>query len=177
MLCLRQFGLLDHSNELDFLGCDMLERFPSWSVKENMSLGTESTGQGVGLCHDSERLVCFRTILPVDKDIVRGTFATAFGRIKRPLVIADGFERPCCRVGPMEFLVVLILDDVAELIVRDDLIKHPIRHFDQEFNMLVIGSVVIFNLAGNRSAELTTIRHVANESEAKEFIRTEVGAI
>jgi hypothetical protein len=65
----------------------------------------------------------------VDKDVV--TFAMAAGRIKRPLVIVDGFERPCCSVGLMEFLVVLILDDVAELIEGDDFIKLPIRPFDQ----------------------------------------------
>jgi hypothetical protein len=40
------FGLLDHLSELDFLGCKMLEHFPPWSVKEVMSFGMESTGQG-----------------------------------------------------------------------------------------------------------------------------------
>ena len=59
----------------------------------------------------------------------------------------DGFERPCCQVRLIWFLVVPVLDDAAELIVSDDFVKLPISHFDEESNPLVIGSAVILNLS------------------------------
>ena len=89
-------------------------------------------------------------------------------------MIIDGFERPSRRVSFVEFLVVLILYDIAGFIVSNDLVELPIRHFDQEFNLLVIDSIIIANLSCNQGSKLTTVRHVANEGKAKEFIRTEM---
>jgi hypothetical protein len=69
---------------------------------------------------------------------------------------------------------VLFFDDIAEFIVGDDFVKLAIRHFDKEFDPLVIGSVVIDNLACHSSAECSTIIHVSDEGETKKFVRTEV---
>lgn len=65
----------------------------------------------------------------MNKHVARGICVTFVGRIERALVIADGFQRPCRRVRFVEFLVVLIFDDVAEFIASDC----PIGHLNQEF--------------------------------------------
>jgi hypothetical protein len=49
-----------------------------------------------------------------------------------------------------------------------------VRHFNQEFDLLMVGSVVIFDFAGNGSAKLPSIGHVADEGEAEKFIWAKV---
>lgn len=98
------------------------------------------------------------------------------GRIERALVIVDSFRRPCCRVGLVDFLVVQILNAVADFIMSNCLIKLPIRHSNQEFDVLVIGSVIIFNFLATEAQKAQQSGIVMNESEANEkFIRAEAG--
>jgi hypothetical protein len=86
-----------------------------------------------------------------------------------------GLESPV-HVRIIEFTVVLILNDIAELVVSDDFIKLSFRsNFNQETDLLVISSVIIPDLSRYRCTMLAAIRHITNESEAKEFIRTEMG--
>ena len=57
-------------------------------------------------------------------------------RSERALVLIDGFERPCCQVGLIQFLIAMVLDDAADFIIGDDLVKLPSgRDFDQEPNL------------------------------------------
>jgi hypothetical protein len=61
----------------------------------------------------------------------------------------------------------LIFNDAAKLIVSHNFIELPIGYFNQEFNLLVVGSIIIPDLACNQGTEHAPIRHVVNESESK----------
>jgi hypothetical protein len=75
-------------------------------------------------------------------------------------------------VHPHEFL---LYNGIAELVVGDDFFKLAMGHFDKKFDLLMIGGIVIHNLASHHgSPEFASIVHVANEGETKKFVRTEV---
>ena len=61
----------------------------------------------------------------------------------------------------------LLLNNVAELIVSNDLIQLAVRQFNQEFILLVIGSIIVLDLSCNGSSELATVRHITNESKTE----------
>ena len=68
----------------------------------------------------------------------------------------------------------LLLDDVAELIVGNNLVKLSMGHFNKKFDLLVICSIVVHNLSCNGSPEFATISHITNEGETNKFIRTKM---
>jgi hypothetical protein len=75
-----EFVMTLHSGKEDGARCDALEGFPARDVEEVMVLRILGAGDGIGLGHDREGFEDLRTILPVDEDIVGGTFvATVVG--------------------------------------------------------------------------------------------------
>jgi hypothetical protein len=68
----------------------------------------------------------------------------------------------------------LLLDDVTEFVVGDDFVELTVGHLDEEFYLLMVRSIVVDNLSCHGSPELSTILHVTNEGETKEFARTEM---
>ena len=83
-----------HSSKEDGSGGNALEGFPTRKVKKIMVLGILGTGDGIGLGHDRKRFISFRAVLPVDKNIVRGTLVATIMGLERALVVSDVLESP-----------------------------------------------------------------------------------
>jgi hypothetical protein len=110
----------------------------------------------------------------VDKDIVGGSFVPAIVALERTLMGVDGFESPSRIVRSMQFVLMLLLDDVAELIVCDDFVELAVGHFNEEFDMLMVSSIVVHDFACNGSSEFASVVGVSDECETKKFVRTEM---
>ncbi len=89
-------------------------------------------------------------------------------------MVTNGFESPGRVVRCMQFLFMLLFNDVAQLIVCDNLVKLAVGHFHEEFDGLVIGCIIVDDLSCNGSTEFSTVIHVTDECEPNKFIRAEV---
>jgi hypothetical protein len=74
----------------------------------------------------------------------------------------------------MQLILMLLLDNIAELIVGDNLVELSIGHFNKELDALMIGSIVVDNLTCHGGPKFASIIHVSDEGESKKLIRTKM---
>ena len=150
---LRQFGLLGHRSDLDFSGHNTLERFSSWGIQEIMDLCIEGTCTRVSLSHNCERLSqksqnhipseqadCRRIICSGGQKYWEGLGAHWW--LWKTILLSQAHcvhsyagPQPCCwghyRQWPCW--------------------KLPITQFNEELDLMVIGSIVILIFHANEA--------------------------
>jgi hypothetical protein len=84
----------------------------------------------------------------MDKDIVKWPLGVAPVRqIEGSLMFSDFLEGPRGTVRLMQFSFMLMFNGITELIVCNDFAEFLIWHFNKELDLLMVGSIVVYDLS------------------------------